>query len=84
MGLRPGDQTAGPLPEACSLSDGGGGRILIDLRRISEADLQELCQASAADPLGALLPEPPGVVAEHLAHFTGVRTCCTSLTGAGD
>ena len=79
MGLIPGDPTAESLPEdlppaPASLTAEQSDVTVVDLADMSYEALMELSRASAADPLGQLLPEPPGILPEREAHLTGAET----------
>ena len=48
-------------------------RTVKDLATMCSSELLVLSQNSAALPLGAMLPEPPGVLPEREAFLTGER-----------
>lgn len=80
VGLLPGDPTAAERPKEApappSLLPGGQPRQVVDLFTMSPAEVAAAAAATTAgrDPFsGALLPLPPGVRADRLAHITGDR-----------
>lgn len=68
LGLRAGDATIGELPETCTLQ---ADLVEVDLRTVSEADLDQMCAASCENPLQDMLTEQPGVLENRVGHFTG-------------
>lgn len=78
IGLIPGDATA-ELPEELpelSPASSASERTLIDLATISQEDLMAMSKQSAESPLGAMLPNPPGVLVHREAHMTGMLLSC--------
>lgn len=73
MGLLPGDPTVGSLPrEMPPLPPGmAGATATIDIGRYKVQELQTMAAATSPNPMGALLPQQPGVPSHRVAYVTG-------------
>ena len=68
LGFRAGDSTVAALPDTCQPD-----RDLteIDLREVSEHELDQMCAASCDNPLRHMLDKQPGVSENRIGRFTG-------------
>ncbi len=83
IGYIPGDPTVENVPDELPPSSfGSEGVTVIDVDQMSYEELMKMSRESAPDPLGALLPNQPGILPEREAHLTGLSP--TSLLCMGD
>ena len=55
---------------------------VIHMDRISNEELMKMSRDSAPDPLGALLPNQPGILPEREAHLTGLPSSLSCIRRA--
>lgn len=75
IGFIPGDPTVDGVPAelpASSVGSAASDVTVIHMNRISHEELMKMSRDSATDPLGALLPNQPGILPEREAHLTGL------------
>ncbi|KAK9908321.1 hypothetical protein WJX75_005988 [Coccomyxa subellipsoidea] len=88
IGFIPGDPTVDGVPAelpASSVGSAASDVTVIHMNRISHEELMKMSRDSATDPLGALLPNQPGILPEREAHLTGHQPAKKSrVTPAAD